>query len=756
MQHQSERTPTAQQGQQGHRLLQSQRPDHYQKEVSLTWEVASDGPSWTLGGRVDGIEASLKPDQPTLVEEIKTTYYPKAQLPPAQRELHRLQLQLYGAILSQQQSLTSLQLQLSYFKLDDESHYSFQSEAKPQALKSVLNDCTQRFSEWLKHYQHHIEVRNLALSQLEFPFSGFRPQQRQLSVTFYRDVREKRTGFYHAPTGLGKTMGVLFPALKHLGEGSVRQIFYLTAKNSGIRSVQQALQHLQPQQPSLRTLYLRSREHQCVCSDQERIQCHYQRDYYQRLQTAREQFAATQNFNQNDLDDLAQTHQLCPHQLGRDLMPWSDLVVADYNYVFDPQVRLTDYFQKHADRILLLVDEAHNLPDRARSMFSESLSCSDLAQLQQSQAPAPLVRQLKQLEKKLRRWIMEPVQNPTSEDQEADLDWLEQATARISTELLEWFNEQTWLLYPQALFQQIMGFIRFAQRLQSISDADRLIRDQEKRQVKLFCLDPAPRITQLCKRFHSAHFFSGSLLPLDYFIRAISIAPVTSQLALPSPFPPHHQRTLILPVNTRFQYRQHTLKDIADALQTLWSARPGRYLVALPSYEYLAQLTTLLKASTVNSEKSWKLLVQPEQNRPRFREQFLQDIREKHCLALVIAGGVFAEGIDLSDHKLSGVVIISTCMTPPSTESRLMQRHYDQLGLPGFDFAYRFPGLNRVLQTAGRLIRSEQDRGLVLLLDDRFLQPPLNTLLPAQWHPRILGNLQQLQREVEDFSTADV
>lgn len=738
----NERTPTAQQGQEGHKKLQGQRPPHYQQEVSISKALQGKHCEWTLAGRIDGLLVdsgqSAQPPHIPIVEEIKTTYCSEAELPPEQRQLHLAQVRLYAALVCEQQQLEQVEIHLTYLNLSDESVFQHRALFSADSLQAFLSRCCQQYTEWLDQHCLYLQQRDQSLNQLPFPFAAYRAGQRTLSVTVYRDIREQKQGLYHAPTGLGKTMATLFPALRQLGQGVVRQIWYLTAKNSGHNSVRQALQQLSPGL-NPRVIYLQAKDKTCTtCPLHSQQNCTAQSGYYDRLPAARWEFQTRPCADTEDLNTLAQRHKLCPHQLARDLLPWVDLVVADYNYVFDPYTRLSDALNK-SRQLCLLVDEAHNLPDRARTMFSAALQVKKLGSLASQITDKPLKSRLKSLARQCRELCQQ--------EQASAMDsGLRHTLLVLSEQLNEWFLQQNWLLFPQELFESVMELWRFAQRAQTIHPEDAILLDPHAEKIQIYCTDPAPELEKIAAGFHSSHYFSGSLLPLHYFQRCITTNPQCTQLILDSPFPPAHQSTVIIPLNTRYPSRPQSLPLIGAVLHTLWQCRPGRYLLAAPSFEYLGDAM-----DTLRQHPQIPLLMQPNSPSPEERAQFLAMLQQDRFLAGVITGGLFAEGIDLKHNTLDGVIIIGTCLPPPSPERERIKHRFDAANRQGFDFAYRYPAINRVIQTAGRLIRDEQDRGIVLLLDDRFNELRYRTLMPTHWQPRLVKNPCQLEAVLDAF-----
>lgn len=782
-----ERTPSAQDGQRGQRSVQANRPPAYQREISVNATFGDNVFQCTLAGRIDGLleqttlleknssleqsrlldtspESKRDHSEPTenpaatshtLLEEIKTTYCSVNDLPPAQKAVHRAQLQLYGALYLQQHSDDTLTLQLTYFKLDDESQFDFQETASRADLETFYADCIARYSHWLHLQCEHLDRRDAFLQTLPFPFREFRPGQRALSVQAYRDLRDGTPALYQAATGLGKTAGILYPALKLLGENRVRQIFYLTAKTSGQRSLTQALQQIaqstQPAtaSPPLRVLFLGARERQCFCGGATVEPCNWQQGYYDRLPDALLAFQQQALWHSDDLLQLARRFNLCPHQLSRHLLPWVDLVIADFNYVFDPHARLQEYLDTHAKNSALLVDEAHNLPERARDMFSAQLQKPQLQAAAKQIKHAPLKRRFRQLLQQF------PASGTPQQAQEQLPETLVNAVTQLAQEWLDWHAQQQWLVFPAELFETMMACVRFARRAQQWQPEDRLISGGDditanSNAIEIFCTDPAPRLRVLSHAFSGCVFFSGSLLPLAFFAGALSDEPFSSQLNLPSPFPPRHQCTLVVPINTRFDARAHSIAPIAELITTAWQAKPGRYLVSFPSYPYLQDVLQYLQ----QQHPALPLLAQTSGTQQA--DTFLQQLAQDRFLALVIAGGSFAEGLDLQDNKLHGVIVIGTCMPPPSLQRELIRQQADTRQHNGFDFAYRFPGLNRVIQSAGRVIRSETDRGVVILADDRFTRADTRPQLPSHWQLQRVTRIKDLAKPLQEFWSAPV
>lgn len=740
-----QRSPTAQEGQLGQRLLQQHKPADYRKETAVSAHWQTPEFNCLVSGRIDG----LLPGPTPLLEEIKTTYCTREQLPENQRAVHWAQLMLYGALYLQTESADALQLHLTYLKLDDDTTFTFADTLPREALLAFYQQCRDDYLQWLQWQWQHWQRRNHYLAGLGFPYQDFRPGQRTLSVQAYRDLRDGQRGLYQAATGLGKTLGVLFPALKLQGENRFRQLWYVTAKTSGQRSVQQALSQLgiDTGQP-LRVVLLSAREKICFCQPGSPPPCAGQSGFYDKWQAIRNTLQQQDAWQPETLAAIARQHSLCPHQLNLQLLPWADLVIADYNYVFDPAVRPGDYLDSQAAHIALLVDEAHNLPERARDMFSAQLTQPALQAAKDSTPDRALRRRINTL---LQRFPS-PASAATVAAEPPDT--LAQELATLCERWIDWFSTQQWLMFPDALFETLMDCARFSQRLQRWQNEDRWLShyDGGSARLEIFCTDPAPQLDALTRRFHAVLYFSGSLQPLSFFARALSQQHVTRTLELPSPFAASRLLTRILPVNTRYAARNQSLPLLAEMITATWQARPGRYLVSFPSYAYLQAAQIYLQ----QQHPQLPLLSQKTFAGTTATDDFIQALQQTPALALVIAGGRFAEGLDLPGNLLQGVIVVGTCMPPPSLQRSLIQQQFQQQDCDGFDFAFRYPGLNRVIQSAGRLIRRDSDKGVLILLDDRFTQPELSRHFPAHWQPARLHSSRQLQEALLAFWAADL
>ncbi len=730
------KSPTAQEGQEGQKRVQSNRPANYQTEVAVEQSFCGNLCQWRLAGRADGFTPGT--DQCTSeIEEIKTTYYSRQTLPATQQQLHFAQAKLYAALLVEQLNLANIRIKLSYWQPDAESEYSFSVTESNTVITHWFSNVVEAYTQWLDCYCKHLNKRDQSIRTLQFPFTKFRAGQRQLATSLFRHIRDESNGFYHAPTGIGKTTATLFPALKALSESHCQQIWYLTAKTSGSRSVNQTLDLLKMQTLNLKTIHLQSRTRTCFCkpgNSIERSECHFQQGFYDRLEQARKEFNELPYCSQEEVIALAKKYELCPHQFTHELIQWSDLVVADFNYVFDPYVRDMDNLKSIRQKTLL-VDEAHNLPDRAREMYSESLSVETLKQLHRLIEDKALNRQLKKLIKLHKAIIRDDNSAIATIEKEKFI------YQRIALTTVERLAEYEWLLYPEELFEAVQQLLRFAKRLDTIDNADRLLKDSFAEALKIFCTNPAQRIKTMADIFSSTHFFSGSLLPSEYFTHLLSTRIDTPFLQLQSPFLPNQQTMIGFPLNTRYHQRATSLPLLLDILQQVNTQKPGRYLVAFPSFEYMDNVVNFSK----NQKAGLPISRQPRTNNEEEKIFFLQGFSRNPQFNFVVSGGSFAEGIDLPPTaKLSGVIVIGTSLAPPSPEKNAISDYFRSVRLNEFDYTFRFPGINKVIQTVGRLIRSEHDKGMVLLLDDRFLQKNYQAYFPRHWHIQATHSLEQL------------
>jgi DNA excision repair protein ERCC-2 len=675
-----------------------------------------------------------------------------------------------------------LDVQLTYLELATGRVTELRQSFSLAELADFFNATTAIYLEWLREREEWCRERDKSIRALAFPFPAYRPGQRKLAVAAYRVLANGGRLFLAAPTGIGKTMSVLFPAVKALGEGKLERVFYLTARTVGRTVAEKAVTDLRGAGLKLRTVTLTAREKICVrdghpCDPQT---CPLALGYYDRVKPAMREALEREEINRSTLEAVGQKHQVCPFELGLDVSVWADAVIGDYNYVFDPRVYLRRHFADDGGAYGFLVDEAHNLVDRAREMFSAELDGWEILSVRKAiKHGAPrCAKALSKLQAEMRKLgraatdggeaaeVSDPAAEPNLFPARAAVR-VGEAGSSAKQDLPETLMEpledalaaaEEWLARNQpaefredllTLYFRLHAFRRTAElydeRYVTIIEEDAAIT------VRLFCLDPSRLLREALGRGRAAIFFSATLSPVDYYVTLLGGEPEDPVLQLASPFPPENLAVFIQDrIQTRFKGRAESLGEVAAAIGTLVQGRRGNYLVYFPSYHYL---NAVLPKFQAHHPAVMVLVQQPgmsEAERDAFLEAFLAEGAETR-VGFAVLGGIFGEGIDLVGERLVGAVIVGVGLPQLCLERDLIRDYFQARNGAGFDYAYIFPGMNRVLQAVGRVIRSETDCGVVLLIDARFKEARYRRLFPAWWWAATVGNPGALEAGVEGF-----
>lgn len=741
-----------------HRKLQkqsrSQYGEIYQPEVTLSDERKVDGVVFHIYGRADAI---LDDPEGPIIEEIKTTELALTLLSDQPEQsgynpLHWAQATCYAFILAQQRQLPEVRVRLIYCQLETEETISFTHRLSFEQLSQFYLDLLARYHRWAMMRFDWEQLRNRCAKQLAFPFSEYRAGQRQMAAVIYRAAENGSRVLCQAPTGIGKTISSLFPSIKALGEGKLSHIFYLTAKNSTRLAAEEAFARMQEKGLRLRRVSLTAKDR--ICFLPERLcnpdDCPYAKGYYDRVQDVLfEMLKQEDAFTRPVIERWAKQRQLCPFELGLDLSLWCDAVICDYNYLFDPIVYLRRFFD-HRDRYAFLIDEAHNLVDRARGMYSAALRKSDFLACKKlaDEVSKPLSKALMAVNRQMLS-LRKQIAQDTQQEQEHFMTahtlpepllqslrhlftvystTLEQnrrlplqpslfsSAHSLAPELMQlYFDLRFFLLHRRPVRRTLLLFLAAASGSQLT--------------VKLLCLDPAQMVDERLKLGRCTALFSATLSPPSYYkaVLGCDSDEQTHSYALPSPFVQEKLCLLVCnQINTRWAMREQSLEPIARLLFEMVSAKAGNYIAYFPSYQYLQ------KEAEVFSQLYPQLpLVLQSPQEDDFLAQFDQPHPERSLLGFAVLGGVYSEGVDLQGEKLLGCAIIGTGLPKVGAQQEILREYFQQKNNSGYDFAYRFPGMNKVLQAAGRVIRSPQDRGVVLLLDDRFTTAAYRRAVPC-------------------------
>lgn len=722
-------SPTALEGIQGHRTVAARRSANYRSEVSLEGSFGA----LTVKGRADGYD----PDA-NLLEEIKTYRGDLERMPANHRQLHWAQAKIYGWLLCQQLQLSSIRLALVYFDILSERETSLVEEHGAEALEQFFNQQCSQFLQWAEQELAHRHARDQAMAALSFPHPDFRPGQRSLAESVYKAVSTGRCLMAQAPTGIGKTLGTVFPMLKAMPGQQLDKLFFLTAKTPGRKLALDAAEVLFERSPGLplRVLELVARDKAC---EHPELACHGEscplaKGFYDRLPAARQAASQVSLLDQQAVREIALEHGLCPYYLSQEMARWSDLLVADYNYYFDFSALLFGLAQANQWKVAALVDEAHNLVERGRSMYSASLDQYQLNSVRQV-APEPLKKPLQRLN---REW------NTLHKEQSRPYQAYDQAPAPLLKALSlcisaigDYLND-----HPQGLDSRLQGFYFDALQFTRVAELfdEQFLFDISKRELNArrslseLCLRnvvPAGFLAPRLSAARSTVLFSATLNPWHYYRDLLGLPETTVWVDVESPFSAAQLDVHIVSrISTRFAHRQASLAPIVELIASQFRRRPGNYLAFFSSFDYLQQVASLLAEQHPDIPLWQQSRGMDEGQRQAFLERFDAD---GQGVGFAVLGGAFGEGIDLPGSRLIGAFIATLGLAQLNPVNEQLKQRMAAIFGAGYDYTYLYPGLQKVVQAAGRVIRSQQDRGVVMLIDDRFAEPRVRQLLPGWW-----------------------
>jgi DNA excision repair protein ERCC-2 len=741
----------------GHQRLQKSRPEGYEAEIAISHVVEQDDLRLEILGRIDGIFTT---ESPLFIEEIKTTAEELAHIDEDYNPLHWAQAQCYAYFYALQHDLPEIGIQLTYFQIDTREAIAFRRLFSCSSLEDFFQEVVAVYLQWMKQVQAWLEQRDNSIQETQFPYAGYRQGQRELAVMVYKTIRQKDSLFAQAPTGIGKTIATLFPAVKAIGMGLVTKIFYLTAKTPGRTVAEKALDDMREAGLHFKSVTLTAKEKICFCTatggDPEL--CEFTKNYFAKARTALMENYHHEAYTRPLVEEIARQYGLCPFEFSLDLALWVDCIICDYNYVFDPRVYLRRFFDQTHDPFVFLVDESHNLPDRAREMYSAELDKKTVMELKRLLKPhlPDLTKALQEINQALidKRKACDAGEQPALVEYELP-EVLLVATRRFVRLAETWLSQNRPAEFRPALLDfyfQCNTYLRTADYFDAcyVSYFER--QDKSGLKARLFCLDPAPLLKAALVRSQATIFFSATLLPIDYFQQVLTGATTAPTMTLPSPFPRENTRLLIHNrISTRYKRRQESYAAIATAIEAICSAREGNYLIFFPSYAYLQAVAELIRPRLPEEG----LLIQAPGMKEAERDAFLAQFSAANGRTLIgfaVMGGIFGEGIDLVGERLIGAVIIGVGLPQLCLERDLIRDYFDKQSRQGFEYAYQYPGLNRAMQAAGRVIRTEEDQGVIVLIDDRFTHSRYTNLFPHAWrHFRVVGNDEEIKRLLVQF-----
>jgi DNA excision repair protein ERCC-2 len=716
-------SPTALEGIAGHAVVTGRRGANYQSEVSLSGEH---GPL-LVRGRADGYE----PDQ-NLLEEIKTYRGRLDSMPERHRHLHWAQLRVYGHLLCQQLGLDQVNLALVYFDIARQTETLVRETCSAADLAAQFAAHCEKFVAWAAQELAHREARDAALAGLQFPHPEFRPGQRHLAETIFRANSSGRCVLAQAPTGIGKTVGTLFPVLKAAPGQKLDKVFFLAAKTPGRKLALDALDAITSRVIPLRVLELAARDKACEHPDKacHGDSCPLAKGFYDRLPAARSAAAGLPVLDRDTLRETALAHDVCPYYLGSEMAKWSDVIIGDYNYYFDGGAMLYALTLANQWRVSVLVDEAHNLVSRARSMYSAELS---RGALRGARAVAPPTLK-KALDRVSRNWTELDKEAAAPYQVMPDLpDKLLVNLHGAASEITEFLAEDPSPLDPalQRFYFDAMHFARLSESFgaHSLFDVSR-----DPAHGSTLCIRnivPAPFLTPRFAAAHSSALFSATLSPWHYYSDALGMPADTAWIDVESPFSKDQlQVHVVNRISTRFQHRARSVAPIAELVARQYREAPGNYLAFFSSFDYLEQVAREFGEQHPTIPMWQQSRKMAEAERAAFLARFAIDGRG---VGFAVLGGSFGEGIDLPGARLIGAFIATLGLPQMNPVNEQVRQRMETTFGAGYDYTYLYPGIQKVVQAAGRVIRTAEDKGVVYLIDDRFAQPDVQALLPRWW-----------------------
>lgn len=744
-----------------HRKIQRQMGAGYHAEVSLKHEILCRGFILSVEGRADGI---METADGIVVDEIKGIYkeleFLKEPVP-----VHLAQAMCYAYIYANQQGLSDIGVQMTYCNLETEEIKRFQNVYPYEELERWFLELAGQYEKWARYQISWRKKRNASIKKIEFPFP-YREGQRDLTVSVYRTILRKKKLFIQAPTGVGKTMATVFPAVKAMGEELGEKIFYLTARTITRTVAWQAFDTLKEQALRMKVLVLTAKEKICFCeeADCNPEKCPYAKGHYDRVNDAvYELLTSSDEMSREILEEHARKWKVCPFEMSLDVSTWVDAVICDYNYVFDPNAHLKRFFGESVKGdYLFLIDEAHNLVDRGREMYSASVCKEEVLKVK---------RLVKMSDPKLVRRLEECNKQMLALKRECEEYQILNSVGHIYLKLIALMGELEQYLEectdPEIrkevldFYFQVRMFVNIYERV----DENYLIYSELDGKghfwIRLFCVNPSACLQEFLEKGNSAVFFSATLLPIHYYKNLLSTSKEDYAVYAKSPFDVRRRLLLVgNDVSSKYTSRgEEMYRRYARYLLCMVRAKAGNYMAFFPSYRFMEEVYEAFEILLAEQRIAGELeeidyILQSQYMSEEAREIFLENFeeeREGSLIGFCVMGGIFSEGIDLSRDRLIGAAIVGTGLPQVCRERELLKDYFQKQGVRGFDYAYLYPGMNKVLQSAGRVIRTDRDCGVILLLDERFRDYRYQEIFPREWKDYGTCNADNVADKMETF-----
>lgn len=746
-----------------HQYIQKNSGENYSAEVTVKHIVKNDNITLEVNGRIDGV---INSDGEITIDEIKTVTCDMKYIDENYNILHFAQAKCYAFIYASDNEISDIKVQLTYFNLDTKEIVRFLKSYSLEELEEYFNDIAEKYMNVLLYMSHWIKDRNEKIEDTDFPFSVFRCGQRKMAVSVYKTIEEGKRIFIEAPTGIGKTAGAIFPAFKAMGRGYTSKIFYLTARNTGRSIAEGFINIMQNNGMKIRYIVLSAKEKICIndkvsCNPDD---CIYAKGHFDRINAALSKISECERLNSDSIKDYAREFKVCPFELSLDLCNISDVIICDYNYAFDPRVYLKRFFTEEGGDYTFLIDEAHNMIDRSRDMYSSSLSKKNVLELRKElKNSAPLIyKSLGKINSEMNKLKKEIPEGKYYITKDKPKDFIK-CVSDFSFCCEKWLAENFKNNFNEEIKEELLSAYFDALAFVNISElfnynyifyAEKNVDDYI---YKLFCVNPSELLDAALKKARCAVFFSATLSPMNYYMYMLS-GKDSYKMSIESPFPKENQCVIVQnKISTKYNDRNESMNDVVDSIGENIRAKKGNYLVFFPSYKYMQLVyeAFLYANEAIINSKELKVIIQKTQMNDAERSMFLDNFNEDRAhtlIGFVLMGGIFGEGIDLVGDKLCGAIIVGVGLPQMCSERDIISSYFSESLKKGFEFAYLYPGMNKVMQAAGRVIRTERDKGSVLLIDTRFDYDMYKKLFPKNWFPlKKASDSRQLKKILTNF-----
>lgn len=749
-----------QEGSRIHRKIQGKMGLNYEAEVPLKIDIVKPDFVLTIDGRADGV---LTEEKAVTIDEIKGVYKNLEHMEEPVF-VHQAQAMCYAYIYALEHELSMITVQMTYCNLDSEEIKRFHETFHFEYLQEWFHDLTEEYCKWAQFEVDNRTLRNASIADLEFPYP-YRAGQRDMAGSVYLSIKRRKNLFVQAPTGIGKTMAAIFPTVKAMGDGYGEKLFYLTAKTIARSVAVDGFKILRSNGLYFRSVLITAKEKICPLEEMncEPEQCPYAKGHYDRINEAVYD-CITHEFNitRDVILEYADKHMVCPFEMGLDISLFADGIICDYNYVFDPKVKLRRYFGEGAKgEFLFLVDEAHNLVERASSMYSAAIYKEDFLAMRKLLLPyhAKLGKLLSGCNRDLLIFKKE-CENDKGYTMVHDMDALYLKLLRLHAQMESFLEESKEIAALKPHKDKILDFYfqinQFLNIYELLDDSYEIYGEQvsdKSFMLKLYCIHPAKNLTDCIEKGNATVFFSATMLPITYYKELLHDDKEDYAIYISSPFPKKN-RALFAGVDVSSRYRLRgpgQYGKMAKYLDLMVNTKVGNYIAFFPSYKMLNDVYEM--AVELGLLSKTEVIKQTPYLSEEEREAFLERFRnsETPVLGFCILGGIFSEGIDLAGEHLIGTAIIGTGLPMVCNEREIQLQYFAGKGDKGFEYAYLYPGMNKVLQAAGRVIRTMEDKGIILLLDERFVTRQVVDTFPVEWEDYQIVTLDTVGDKLSDF-----